>query len=142
MKIIITENRVEQVLKKFGVDKTVKLLGGWETFRNVFNINTYEEYLHLFDDLDISQSTEIPKYRLYKYNDGENIIIYNTIDDRVGINDNIIRSVLEQDLLGLRPEHNNSKEIIRKWLSDVYNLDVEIRRIHPMYSWDGITHIK
>lgn len=142
MKIILTENRVEQVLKKFGVDKTVKLLGGWETFRNVFNINTYEEYLHLFDDLDISQSTEIPKYRLYKYNDGENIIIYNTIDDRVGINDNIIRSVLEQDLLGLKPELNNSKEIIQKWLSDVYNLDVEIRRIHPMYSWDGITHIK
>jgi hypothetical protein len=142
MKIIITENRLEKVLKQSGVEKTVKLLGGWENFRKVFKINTYEEYLHLFDDLDIKQSIEIPKYRLYKYNDGQNIIIYNTIDDRVGINDGEILSVLVNDLLGLKPVVKDSRVIIQKWLSDIYNIDVEIRRIHRMYSWDSIAHIK
>jgi hypothetical protein len=142
MKIIITENRLEKVLKQSGVEKTVKLLGGWENFRKVFNINSYEDYLHLFDDLDIKQSIEIPKYRLYKYNDGQNIIIYNTIDDRVGINDGEILSVLVNDLLGLKPVVKDSRVIIQKWLSDIYNIDVEIRRIHRMYSWDSIAHIK
>jgi hypothetical protein len=60
----------------------------------------------------------------------------------VGINDGEILSVLVNDLLGLKPVVKDSRVIIQKWLSDIYNIDVEIRRIHRMYSWDSIAHIK
>ena len=146
MKIIITENKLDTILKKSGVLNTVKILGGWENFRKAFNIQSYEEYLHLFDDLDEVQSTDIPKYRLYRHKPGENIIIYNTEEKRVGIIDNEILSVLEHDMLGLSPEIDstmvkNTLQLIQKWLGEVYNIDIPINRIHRMFSWDDITHI-
>jgi hypothetical protein len=142
MKIIITENRLEKVLKQSGVEKTVKILGGWENFRKVYNINSYEDYLHLFDDLEEVQSTDLFKFRLYRYKSGTNIIAYNTTENRVGISDNEIYSVLDDDLLGLSPVVNYSKQIIQTWLKEVYNIDVEINRIHPMYPWDGISRLE
>jgi hypothetical protein len=142
MKIIIKENRLEKVLKQSGVDKTVKILGGRENFRKVYNINSYEDYLHLFDDLEEVQSTDLFKFRLYRYKSGTNIIAYNTTENRVGISDNEIYSVLDDDLLGLSPVVNYSKQIIQTWLKEVYNIDVEINRIHPMYPWDGISRLE
>jgi hypothetical protein len=142
MKIVITENKLEKVLKQSGVDKTVKILGGRENFRKVYNINSYEDYLHLFDDLEEVQSTDLFKFRLYRYKSGTNIIAYNTTENRVGISDNEIYSVLDDDLLGLSPVVNYSKQIIQTWLKEVYNIDVEINRIHPMYTWDGISRLE
>ena len=141
MKIIITENKLDTILKKSGVLNTVKILGGWENFRKVFKIDSYEEYLHLFDDLDEVQSTDIPKYRLYRHRPGENVIIYNTEEKRVGIIDNEILSVLEHDMLGLSPVVNNTLQLIQTWLGEVYNIDIPKNRIHRMFSWDDITHI-
>jgi len=145
MKIIITENRLEKVLKQSGVEKTVKIFGGWKNFRNVFNINSFEDYLHHFDDLEEVQY-DIFKFRIFRYKSGENIIVYNTRENRVSINDNEIWSVLSDDLLGLKPVidyHliNYSKGMIQTWLKEVYSIDVDSSRIHPMYPWDTITHL-
>jgi len=142
MKIVITENRLEKVLKQSGVEKTVKILGGWKNFRKVFKIESPMDFLHLFDDLEEVQSTDIFKFRLYRYKSGTNIIAYNTTENRVGISDNEIYSVLDDDLLGLSPVVNYSKRIIQTWLKEVYNIDVEINRIHPMYPWDGISRLE
>ena len=142
MKIVITENRLEKVLKQSGVEKTVKIFGGWKNFRKVFKIESPMDFLHLFDDLEEVQSTDLFKFRLYRYKSGTNIIAYNTTENRVGISDNDIYSVLDEDLLGLSPVVNYSKQIIQKWLKEVYNIDVEINRIHPMYPWDGISRLE
>jgi len=145
MKIIITENKIDKIkslIDKIGLDQTIKLMGGPHIFRKVLNINSYEDYLHLFDDLEEVQATDLFKFRLYRYKPGTNIIAYNTTENRVGISDNEIYSVLDEDLLGLSPVVNYSKQIIQKWLKEVYNIDVEINRIHPMYSWDGISQIE
>ena len=145
MKIIITENKVEKfkkLINELGVDQTTILMGGTHIFRKVLNINSYEDYLHLFDDLDEVESTDLFKFRLFRYKPGTNIIAYNTTENRVGISDNEIYSVLDDDLLGLSPVVNYSKQILLKWLKEVYNIDVEINRTHPMYSWDGISQIE
>jgi len=145
MKIIITENKVEKfkkLINELGVDQTIKLMGGPHIFRKVLNINSYEDYLHLFDDLDEVESTDLFKFRLFRYKPGTNIIAYNTTENRVGISDNEIYSVLDDDLLGLSPVVNYSKQIIQTWLKEVYNIDVEINRIHPMYPWDGISRLE
>ena len=145
MKIIITENKIDKIkslIDKIGLDQTIKLMGGPHIFRKVLNINSYEDYLHLFDDLEEVQATDLFKFRLYRYKPGTNIIAYNTTENRVGISDNEIYSVLDDDLLGLSPVVNYSKQIILTWLKEVYNIDVEINRIHPMYPWDGISRLE
>jgi len=145
MKILITENKLDKLkdlVRDLGTENVIKMIGGVETFRKVFNINSYEDYLHLFDDLKEVQATDLFKFRLYRYKPGTNIIAYNTTENRVGISDNEIYSVLDMDLLGLSPVVNYSKQIIQTWLKEVYNIDVEINRIHPMYPWDSIIRIE
>jgi len=142
MKILITENKLETVFKKSGVEKTVKMLGGWANFRNIFNIKSYVDYLHLFDDLEEVQSTENPKFQLYRHTPGKNIIIYNTTENRVGISDNEIISIIEGDLLGYSPMVKNTREIIQTWLNEVYNIDVAINKIHLFHSWDDVSRIE
>ena len=61
MKIIITENKLEKVLKKSGTKKTIELLGGWDNFCKVFNIESPMDFLHLFDNLERVQSEEKKK---------------------------------------------------------------------------------
>ena len=145
MKIIITENKVK-ILKGYfndmGVEETIKMIGGVKNFRNVFNINSYEDYLHLFDDLEDAQATDLWKFKLYRYKPGNNIITYNTTENRVGISDNEILNVLDSDLLGLSPVVNYAKVTIQTWLKEVYNIDIEINRIHAMFPWDGISRIE
>ena len=142
MKIVITENRLEKVLKQSGTDKTIQLLGGWENFRKVFKIESPKEFLHLFDDLEEFQSTENPNFLLYRYRPGKNIMIYNTKENRVGISDeDILAFVTSSNLFGSSPEFK-PKEIIQTWLEEVYNLDIAINRIHLLHSWDNVSRIE
>jgi len=142
MKIIITENRLEKVLKQSGTDKTIQLIGGWENFCKVFKIESPMDFLHLFDDLEEFHSTENSNFLLYRYRPGKNIMIYNTTENRVGIsNEEILNFVTNRDLFGSSPEFK-PKEIIQTWLNEVYNLDVAINRIHAFNSWDNVSRIE
>lgn len=62
MKVLITENKLEKVLKQTGVGKTIKLLGGWENFCEILNIETPMDFLHLFDDLEQVKSEKKENY--------------------------------------------------------------------------------
>jgi hypothetical protein len=76
MKIIITENKLEKVLKKNGTVKVFKLLGNsGENFRKVFNIETPMDFLHLFDDLDVVQSEKDENLTLFRYQEGDNYMV-------------------------------------------------------------------
>ena len=142
MKIVITENKIEKVLKQSGTDKTIQLLGGWENFCKVFKIESPMDFLHLFDDLEEFQSTENPNFRLYRYRPGKNIMIYNIKENRIGISDeDILAFVTSSNLFSSSPEFK-PKEIIQTWLEEVYKLDIAINRIHLLHSWDDISRIE
>ena len=142
MKIVITENRLEKVLKQSGTDKTIQLLGGWENFCKVFKIESPMDFLHLFDDLEEFQSIENPNFRLYRYRPGKNIMIYNIKETRIGISDeDILAFVTSSNLFSSSPEFK-PKEIIQTWLEEVYKLDIAINRIHLLHSWDDISRIE
>ena len=140
MKIIITENRLEKVLKQSGTDKTIQILGGWENFCKVFKIESPMDFLHLFDDLEEFKSTENSNFLLYRYRTGKNFMIYNINENRIGIsNEEILTFVTSSNLF--TPDFK-PREIIQTWLEDVYKLDIGINRIHSFNLWDNVSRIE
>ena len=119
MKILITENKVKNVLKQTGVGKTIKLLGGWENFCEVLNIETPMDFLHLFDDLEMVQSLEGENWVLFRYKKGHNYMIYGRKNEVVYIYYYEIWSFLEKKF-GLN--YVETKTLTQDWLGEVYNL--------------------
>ena len=128
MKIIITENKLEKVLKQSGTEKTIKLLGGWENFCNVFNIESPMDFLHLFDDLKQVQSKEREEWTLFRYKPNHNFMVYDRKSKGVYINYDEIWSFLENNF-GL--QYSDIGPLTQDWLDEVYNL----RGVTAMDSW-------
>ena len=119
MKILITENKVKNVLKQTGVGKTIKLLGGWENFCEVLNIETPMDFLHLFDDLEQVQSLEEENWMLFRHKKGHNYMVYDRKNGDVYINYYDIWSFLEAKF-GF--SYYETQRITQDWLEEVYNL--------------------
>jgi hypothetical protein len=119
MKILITENKVKNVLKQTGVGKTIKLLGGWDNFCEVLNIETPMDFLHLFDDLEQVKSEKKENWTLFRYKKGENLMIYDRKNEIVYINNYEIWLFIE-DKFGL--SYYETQRITQDWLDEVYNL--------------------
>ena len=119
MKILITENKIEIILKDKGTEKTIKLLGGWENFCKVFDIESPMDFLHLFDDLEQVQSEEYENYTLFRYKKGNNYMIYDREKKVVYISYYEIWLFLE-DKFGL--DDYEIKSLTEGWLDEVYNL--------------------
>ena len=119
MKVLITENKLENVLKKSGTEKTIKLLGGRENFCKVFNIESPMDFLHLFDDLEQVQSEEKEDWTLFRYKKGHNFMIYDRKSEDVYINYDEIWSFLN-DKFGLN--YTEIQSLTEEWLDEVYNL--------------------
>ena len=119
MKIIITENKLEKVLKQSGTKKTIELLGGWENFCKVFKIESPMDFLHLFDDLEEVQSEKKEYFTLFRYEKGNNLMIYDRKSKEVYISNKEIWSFLDGkfDLTYLVVQ-----AVTKKWLGEVYNL--------------------
>lgn len=123
MKIIITENQKEKILRNLiknnGVEFASSIVGGIENLFDVLNIKSPMDFLHLFDDLEQVQSKEKGHLILFRYKPKHNLMVYNTKNETVYINYYEIWSFLESNF-GL-----NDKKIqglTKKWLGEVYNL--------------------
>ena len=119
MKIIITENRLEKVLKQSGTKKTIELLGGWDNFCQVFKIEGFMDFLHLFDDLEVVQSEKKENWTLFRYEKGNNLMIYDRKKKEVYISHNEIWSFLDNKFDLTNPV---IRGVTKKWLDEVYNL--------------------
>ena len=81
MKIIISENQVDKIklkiheyVKKYGFEQCREIFGDKVLFTIGFN-NDPMEYLNLFNDLDVVQSTKELGYVLYRFKKGENYFV-------------------------------------------------------------------
>jgi hypothetical protein len=122
MKIIITENKLEKVLKQSGTEKTIKILGGWENFCKVFNIEGPMDFLHLFDNLERVQSEEKKNWTLFRYKKGYNYIVYDRKNEEVYINNVEILMILLNMIQQFDTTYTVIQEVTKKWLGEVYNL--------------------
>ena len=136
MKIVITENKLEKVLKQSGTKKTIELLGGWDNFCKVLNIEGPMDFLHLFDDLEQVQSEERESLILFRYKKGYNYMVYDKEDGEVYINHKEIWSYLEDKFDLIYPV---AQKITKKWLGVVYNLKritTSHSYFHPNSNWE------
>jgi hypothetical protein len=122
MKIVITENKLEKVLKQSGTKKTIELLGGWENFCKVFKIESPMDFLHLFDDLEQVQSEEKKNLTLFRYKKGYNYIVYDRKNEEVYINNVEILMILLKTIRQFDTTYTVTQEVLKKWLGEVHNL--------------------
>ena len=125
MNIIISENQVDKIkskiheyVKKYGVQKCKEIFGDKVLFTIGFN-NDPMEYLNLFNDLDVVQSTQTEDWTLFRYEKGKNLMVYDRKNEDVYINYDQIWSVLENDFGLNYPE---TQQVTEEWLGVAYNL--------------------
>ena len=130
MKIIITESQynllfeskfkenLKQEIKNFGIKDTAKLVNGFDNLMEILNIDSPMKFLHLFDDLEQVQSEMDPNLTLFRYKPKNNLIIYNIKDDYLYVN----YFEIWEPLLDAGLFNPDIKELIKEWLSSVYNI--------------------
>ncbi len=113
------KNSLIKLVKENGWQTASKFVGGIENLKRLVGIETPMDFLNIFTDLDVAQSEEEPNLTLFRYEQGNNMMIYDRKIDYVFINIPNIWSFLEEDF-GL--DYDEVQEIMKVWLSEVYNL--------------------
>ena len=119
MKIIITENKIDKVLKQSGVERTIKLLGGLDNFRKVYNIENPMDLLNLYNVKQVESDDKI----LYMV-DGDVAFTYNKKDKGPVMSHQV--SGLLHSVFGI--SYNECEDIFDKWFSKKFNLEVDFNR--------------
>ncbi len=126
MKIIITEeqnrtisDKLKSMVKQIGWERTSKSVGGPKNLVKLGFNNNPMEFLNLFNDLYVVQSEEESNLTLFRYEEGNNMMVYNRKNGLIYIKYLNIWSFLEE---GFRLDYVEIQEIIKEWLSEVYNL--------------------
>ncbi len=125
MKFLITENqqsnlktKLQNMVKDIGWKKTSIAVGGSENLAKLGFNNNETEFLDMFRGLKVVQSREYPKWTLFRYKKGNNIIVYDKKDDFVFISNQIWAFL--NDGFGLK--YDEIINIMDKWLDENYNL--------------------
>ena len=139
MKILITENKVErlkELIKDIGTKQVIDLMGGWDTFCKVMNIDNFMDFLHLFDDLDVVQSEKNENLTLFRYKKGNNLMIYDRKSKEVYVSTDDIWSFLDDKFDLANPVIQG---VTKKWLGEVYNLrGITTNKIHKFYDFSWV----
>ena len=106
-------------IKESGVKDTISMVGDFDIFCQLLNIETPMDFLHLFDDLEQVQSKEYKDWILFRYKKGYNFMIYDTKNESVYIDYDEIWSFLRSNF-GLNLQETQG--LTKKWLDEVYNL--------------------
>jgi len=108
-----------QMVKDNGWGNTAEFVGGVENLKKLVGVESPMDFLHLFDDLDVVQSEEKPNVFLYRYEKGNNMMVYDRKIDKVYINHYVIWEFLEE---GFGLDYDEIQEVMKEWLFEVYNL--------------------
>ena len=126
MKIIITENqkqstqdRLKNMVKNVGWEQASDVVGGTNDLLKLVFDNNPRKFLNLFDDLNMVQSETHQDWTLFKNKKGNTIILYDRKENVAFISFSKIWSFLEK---GLRLDRGDIKDIVNRWVRDVYDL--------------------
>jgi hypothetical protein len=130
IKKILKEESLKQTLKQqvkvFGFKETAELVGGTENLVKLGFNDDPMEFLNMYNDLDVVQSVEDEDWTLFRYKKHENLMVYDGKTEYVYVNYEQIWLFL---LKSFSLDFSEIKDIIKIWLSDVYNL-----RAHKIYA--------
>ncbi len=103
---------------KYGWEDVAERIGGFDIlYKHAFN-NDYNEFLNLFNNLEVVQSEERPNWMLYRFEKGKNIMVYDKKNEDVHINVDVIWSFFQR---GIGLKYYETQDIMKKWLDEVYN---------------------
>jgi hypothetical protein len=123
VKRVIKENATKDslidMIKYDGWESAAELVGGIDNLKKLAGIGTPMDFLNIFTDLDVVQSEKEPDWTLYRYEKGNNMMIYNRKNKDVYINYHDIWVFLD---IGFELSQSEIKEVMKEWLSEVYNL--------------------
>ena len=131
MKVIITERQQKLIkensvkgslidmIKEDGWKSVYGLVGGIDNLKKLVGIESPIDFLNLFNDLDVIDSEEKPNLTLFRYEIGNNLMVYDDEFDFVYINYSIIWSFLEK-VFGFN--YSEIQEVTQEWLSEAYDL--------------------
>lgn len=123
VKRVIKENSMRDSLisqiKDEGIKSTSEMVGGNNVLIKLLKIESPMDFLHLFDDLGVVQSQEKSDLTLFRYKPNHNHMTYDRKNRKVYFNTADIWEVLD-DVFGLN--YSEIQELIKEWLSEVYNL--------------------
>ena len=100
-------------------ESAAELVGGIENLKNLTGIESPIDFLNIFTDLDVVQSKEEPDLELYRYEKGNNIMIYDRKRKDFFVSNYVIWSFLKK---GFGFSRFGIENFMNKWLSEVYNL--------------------
>lgn len=124
MKLIIKEsqlnNTITKLIKMEGWEKTGETLGlsPKEFMEQMFDGNPMD-FLNIYNDLDVVQSEEKPDCTLFRYEKGDNLMVYSNINKIMGIDvDNILSFLIESGF------EEDAADILIEWLSNTFEIEI------------------
>ena len=124
VKKVIKENEAKgfliDMIKEDGWKSASELVGGYENLKKLVGFKTPMDFLHLFDDLNVINSEEKPNLTLFRYEIGNKLMVYNSVNNVVYINYNKIWRGLE--IVFFELNDFEIQELTQEWLYEVYDL--------------------
>jgi hypothetical protein len=114
-----SKNSLINLVREDGWQTASKFVGGIENLKRLLRIETPMDFLNIFTDLDVVQSEEEPDWTLFRYEKGNNMMVYDRKNDVVYINYYKIWTFLDK---GFGLNNSEIKGVMKEWLSEVYNL--------------------
>lgn len=126
MKVLITENKYKEIIKlsliNSGIQSTIENVGGWENFCKVMKIESPMDFLKSLPKMEDEELETRPGRKSYGYENGKTVFSYETEYKTVWVNYDEIWEYLRFEF---NLDNDETKKIIKIWLSDVYNLDTK-----------------
>jgi hypothetical protein len=123
VKRVIKENAAKDsvidMLKNDGWQSAAELVGGIENLKRIVGIETPMDFLNIFTDLDVVQSKQEPNWTLFRYEKGNNMMIYDKKRKDFSLNNLVIWSFLKY---GFGLNYSETQEVTKEWLDQVHNL--------------------
>jgi hypothetical protein len=82
-------------------------------------IETPMDFLNIFNDLDVVQSKQEPNWILFRYEKGNNMMIYDRKRKDFSLSNLVIWSFLKY---GFGLNYSETQEVTKEWLDEVHNL--------------------
>lgn len=123
-------NSLINITKEDGWKSAAELVGGIKNLKKLIGVETPENFLNLFNGLEVVQSKEDSNYTLFRYEKKNNMISYNEKTKHAFINYYVIWSFLKE---GFGLNYSEIQDVIKYWLESTYNLRGTIPSNEPVH---------
>ena len=113
------KQNLRQQVKDYGWKDTAELVNGPEKLAKLAFNNDPMEFLHIFDDMDVVQSEINPNRTLFRFEKGNNLMVYDRKNKYVYIDYSDIWSFLEG---GFKRKYSDILVFTTRWVGEAYNL--------------------